>query len=150
MTERILQAIALLAAFALGPQADAATGKFAFAVIAHPLTAEGGVSAIHAAIEQTDADNLAFVVANGIKAVDEPCTDTAYNRRKALLSSAKNGLVVSLAASDWATCRDENGKSAAIGRLTHLRDMFFPTNSRSAQPGFLWCANRQTRNSALM
>jgi hypothetical protein len=126
MTERILQVIVLLAAFTLEPQADAATGKFAFAVIAHPLTAAGGVSAIHAAIEQTDADNLAFVVANGIKAADEPCTDTAYNHRKALLSSAKNGLIVSLAASDWATCRDEHGKSAAIGRLTRLRDMFFP------------------------
>jgi hypothetical protein len=126
MTERILQAVALLAAFALGPQANAATGKFAFGVIAHPLTAVGGESAIRTAIEQTDADNLAFVVANGIKATDEPCTDTAYNRRKALWGSAKNGLIVSLAASDWATCRDEHGKSAAIGRLTRLRDMFFP------------------------
>jgi hypothetical protein len=126
MTRCRLNAIALLAAFALAPHAGAATKKFAFGVIAHPLTAVGAESAIRTAIEQTDADNLAFVVANGIKAADEPCTDTAYNRRKALLGSAKNGLIVSLAESDWAPCKDENGKSAAIGRLSRLRDMFFP------------------------
>lgn len=121
-----LRILALYGALALAPHATAATGKFSFGVIAHPLNAADAESVLHTAIEETDADNLAFVVANGIKAADEPCTDAAYGRRKALLDNAKNGLIVSLAASDWAACKEEDGKSAAIGRLSRLRELFFP------------------------
>jgi len=126
MNERMLRILILCALLAHGLPASAATEKFGFAVISPPLGAAESESALHAAIEATDAKNLAFVVANGIKSVEEPCTDETYSRRKNLLDSAKNGLIVSLAASDWAYCRDENGKSAAIGRMTRMREMFFP------------------------
>lgn len=117
----------LLSCVALAqPAAFAAEREdFSFAVISPPWKGATAETAQHAAIEDTDADNLAFVVANGIKAADEPCTDRIYLQRKSLLQSAKNGLVVSLAASDWADCRSESGKPSAIGKLNRLRDLFF-------------------------
>lgn len=103
----------------------AATGAFSFGVIAHPFKGTQDESVLRESIAETDADNLAFVVSNGIKARSESCNDDVYNARKALLNSAKNGLIVSLAASDWTDCKGENGKSAAIGRLNRLRELFF-------------------------
>ena len=108
----------------IGPAA-ANPNTFSFGVVAPPYRAVDGGSVLRAAIAETDADNLAFVVVNGIKAADEPCTDNLYQRRKALLDSAKNGLIVSLAGSDWTACKHANGRSAAIGRLNRLRDLFF-------------------------
>lgn len=126
MNERMVRTLILCAMLAYGLPASATAGKFGFAVISPPLADVGSESALRAAIEATDTKNLAFVVANGIKSAAEPCTDETYSRRRTLLDSAKNGLIVSLAASDWAYCRDENGKSAAIGRMTRMREMFFP------------------------
>ncbi|MFT5533368.1 MAG: hypothetical protein ACI8WM_002257 [Burkholderiaceae bacterium] len=77
------------------------------------------------AITETDDANLAFVVVNGIKAVDAQCSDEIYLERKILLDSAKNGVIISLAGSDWTTCRNTAGQSIAIERLTRLRDLFF-------------------------
>lgn len=105
--------------------ASAQPKEFSFGVIAHAFKAEPDESALRDAISETDEDNLAFVVANGIKASSEPCSDKVYNRRKALLDDAKNGLILSLAASDWADCKRENGRSAAMERLNRLRDLFF-------------------------
>jgi hypothetical protein len=112
-----------LALHALSPLA--APNEFSFGVIAHPAQGAADEAVLREAIADTDADNLAFVVANGIKAASEPCSDSVYSRRRALLNSAKNGLIVSLAASDWTECRSANGKSAAIGRLNRLRELFF-------------------------
>jgi len=106
---------------------SAATTRFSFAVIPHPAVAARAEAGLREAIRETDADDLAFVVANGIKAADEPCSDALYAERAALLKSAQNGLVVSLAATDWTGCKDENGRSAAIGRLSRLRDLLFPS-----------------------
>ncbi len=126
MNERMIRILILCAMLAYGLPARAATEKFSFGVISPSPSTTEGESVLRAAIEETDAENLAFVVANGVKSAEEPCNDEAYGRRKTLLDSAKNGLIVSLAASDWAYCRDENGKSAAIGRMTRMREMFFP------------------------
>lgn len=105
--------------------ATAEPREFSFGVIDHPFKAATSESVLREAIAETDSDNLAFVVANGIKANAEPCTDEIYIRRKELLDSAKSGLIVSLAASDWAECKSPNGRSAAIGKLNRLRDLFF-------------------------
>lgn len=99
--------------------------EFSFGAIAPAFNSGPDESILRMAIAETDADNLAFVVANGIKANTEPCSDMLYTRRKSLLDEAKNGLVLSLAANDWIDCKRENGKSAAIERLNRLRDMFF-------------------------
>src|SRR5689334_6651999 len=96
--------------------AQAQPGAFSFGVIAHAFKAAPEETALSDAIAETDADNLAFVVANGIKASDEPCSDAVYNHRKALLNQAKNGLILSLTASDWTGCKRSNGRSAAMDR----------------------------------
>jgi len=110
----------------LGALPAPAAPAFNFAVIPHPADAAGADVGLREAIRETDARNLAFVVANGIKAADESCSDTLYEDRKKLLQRAQNGLVVSLAASDWTACKEENGESAAIGRLSRLRELLFP------------------------
>jgi hypothetical protein len=125
MKRKLLRSLLLCAVLAHTCLSAAEQTEFSFGVISHPLKSAPDDAVLRDAIEQTDSDNLAFVVANGIKAVDEPCTDNLYARRKALLHGAKNGLVVSLAASDWVECKNENGKSTAIGKLNHLRDLFF-------------------------
>lgn len=99
--------------------------EFSFGVIAQPFKAAEDESVLRETIAETDADNLAFVVANGIKSADEPCTDTMYKRRKEILDSAKNGLIVSLAGSDWSECKNAHGRSAAVERLNRLRELFF-------------------------
>lgn len=71
------------------------------------------------------ADTASFVVANGIKANTEPCSDELYLQRKALYEKAKPGLVVSLGANDWAECMRSSGESAAVERLQRLREIFF-------------------------
>lgn len=106
-------------------QVAAQPAAFSFGVLAHPFRAATDETALSETIAETDADNLAFVVANGIKANVEPCTDSLYQRRKALLDSAENGLIVSLAGSDWVDCRNSHGRSAAIERLNHIREVFF-------------------------
>jgi hypothetical protein len=126
MNERMLRILILCAVFACGLSASAATGKFSFGVISLPPNTAEGESVLRAAIEETNSENLAFLVANGVKSAAESCNDETYSRRRSLLDSAKNGLIVSLAASDWAYCKEENGKSAAIGRMTRMREMFFP------------------------
>jgi len=118
--------VALAGAVLLNMQAAIAQPvEFSFGVIAHPFRVTTDESALRQAITETDADNLAFVVANGIKASAEPCTDTLYQHRKELLDSAKNGLIVSLAGSDWQDCRNSHGRSAAVERLNHVRELFF-------------------------
>jgi hypothetical protein len=103
----------------------AATSTFSFGVIPHPFKAAQDDSILRQSIADTDSENLAFVVANGIKARTESCNDNVYNGRKALLGSAENGLIVSLAASDWTDCKSRNGRSTAIARLNRLRELFF-------------------------
>jgi hypothetical protein len=124
MKTRLLPCLGLCAMLALAPHAFAGPGTFSFGVIAPSLT-HSSDDELRDAIETSDAENLTFVVANGIKTTNEACTDNVYSRRKALFQEAKNGLIVSLAGSDWADCKGENGKSAAIGKLNRLRELFF-------------------------
>jgi hypothetical protein len=42
-----------------------------------------------------------------------------------LFNGAKNGVIVSLAGSDWTECKTANQRSAAIGRLSRIRELFF-------------------------
>jgi hypothetical protein len=100
------------------------SARFSFGVIAKPLNSQTDSALLKESLAESDADNLAFVVVNGIKPGNEPCTDTIYQERKSLFDAAKNGLVVSVAASDWATCRDGN-RSIAFEQMNRLRDMFF-------------------------
>ena len=98
---------------------------FSFGVIAKPLKATAGENMVRDAIVESDAANLAFVVANGIKAGDENCSDEVYNNRRAMFDKAKNGLIVSIAASDWVQCVNAANRSISTERLSRLRDVFF-------------------------
>jgi hypothetical protein len=116
-------AVVLLAAAA--PLFAASSGDFGFGVIAHAFKDTSDESALREAIASTDAENLAFVVANGIKSAKEPCGDGLYLHRKDLLAKAKNGLIVSLAGSDWIGCTSEDGQPVPLERLNRLREIFF-------------------------
>lgn len=117
MLHRLLAAALLLAAVT----AHAAQNGFQIGVIAHPVDDAN----LRRILNEADADNLAFVVAGGIKPADAPCSDEIYERRKRLFDSSKNGLFVSVAASDWSDCRYSNGRTAAIERLNRIRELFF-------------------------
>ncbi len=98
---------------------------FSFGVLAKPLKASAGENMVRDAIAETDVDNLAFIVANGVKASDESCSDEAYKDRRSLFDSAKNGLIISATASDWTQCVDAKNRSISAERLSRLREVFF-------------------------
>lgn len=121
--------------------------SFSFGVIGHPFRTTTDEATLRAAISQTDDENLAFVVTNGIKSEQEPCSDKLYQQRKVLLNGAKNGLIVSPSASDWVGCKNESGRSTSFERLNRLRELFFgddfslgdtriPLNRQSTSPKF--------------
>ena len=101
---------------------------FSFGVIAQPVVMAADDTRLKEAIAASDGDSLAFVVMNGIKSATEPCSDKFFFKRKEVFQSAKNGLIVSLAASDWSACRNDSGQSLAIERLSRVRDLFFETD----------------------
>lgn len=105
--------------------AYAQNGDLSFVVISPSSQSTFDEGALHTAIEASDNDNLAFVVVNGIKASSEPCNDTLYKHRKTILHGAKNGVIVSLTARDWASCKNAGGKSAATAKLNVLRELLF-------------------------
>lgn len=120
-----LLSIALLGAALCAAPATRAQDSFNFGVIGHSFSGNPDEGVLRRALDQSDADNLAFVVVNGIKSAAEPCSDALYSARRDLLNEAENGVIVSLAASDWVGCRNKNG-SVAIERLNRVRDLFFP------------------------
>lgn len=66
-----------------------------------------------------------FIVLNGIKSNAEPCSDDVFSDRKNLLNEVNRPIIVSLAASDWAYCKNTRGDSIAIERLIRLREILF-------------------------
>lgn len=124
MTRRWLAGLAVLIAVQAAP-ARAQPEAISFGVIGHTFRKSADESLLRRAIAESDADNLGFVVVNGVKSASEPCSDALYEQRLALLSRAKNGVVLSLAGSDWADCRRDNGRSVAMERLTRVRDVYF-------------------------
>ena len=111
-----------------GASTTARAADFSFGVIGQAFNRTNGETALQTALTESDADNLAFVVVNGIKSAKEPCTDQLYTRRRALLEAAQNGVIMSLAASDWVSCKNASGKSAAIERLNQVRELFYDSN----------------------
>ena len=124
---RLLAVAAMLAASMSAARSQPLV--FSFGVISQAGVGAAGAddSRLKEAIAGSDADSLAFVVMNGIKTATEPCSDKFYFRRKETFQSAKNGVIVSLAASDWSACRTDGGASLAIERLNRVRELFFET-----------------------
>ena len=122
--KKLLSLILLGTALCATP-ASWAQDSFNFGVVGHSFSGSPDEGVLRRALDESDADNLAFVVVNGIKSAAEPCSDALYSARRDLLKEAENGIIVSLAASDWVGCRNKNG-SVAIERLNRMRDLFFP------------------------
>jgi hypothetical protein len=116
--------------FGLGTPAQAT--DFSFGVIGRPFVHNkndaSAESALHDALDESDADNLAFVVVNGIKTASEPCSDQLYLQRRGMLEDAQNGVIMALAANDWVSCKDKAGKSTAIERLNQIRELFYDSD----------------------
>lgn len=125
MTSSLCRMLVLCMMLTPASGAIADSTAFSFGVIPREITGTSEDSALREAIEGSGAENLAFVVANGVKAAEQDCSDSVYSRRKTLLQTSKHGLVLSLAGSDWATCRSSNGRSVAAARLARLRELFF-------------------------
>ncbi len=121
--KKLLSLVLLGAALCAAP--SWAQDSFHFGVIGHSFSGSPDEGVLRRALDESDADNLAFVVVNGVKSAAEPCSDALYSARRDLLKEAENGVIVSLAASDWVGCRNKNG-SVAIERLNRVRDLFFP------------------------
>lgn len=104
---------------------SAAARSFEFGVIGHPLQHGRDEAALKRAITEVAQTNPAFVVATGIKAVNEPCSDKLYAQRRELLNESSAPMIVSLAGSDWSACLNSAGRSNAIERLNRLREVFY-------------------------
>ena len=117
----------LLAALLFGVlPSRAGAAEFAFGVIGQSIKTPNDAMPLVQAIAESDADNLAFVVANGFKRADESCSDELYQQRYNVLANAKNGLILALAAGDWSECKSRSGHADGIARLGRLRELFFP------------------------
>lgn len=123
---RALHIAAIAAAFALAqPWAQARTadeGSYGFAAIGHT---NGNEKQLAEAIRDAGKARVEFIVANGVKGAQEPCSDRLYTERRTLMNASRRPLVVSLAASDWTACRNSAGRSNAIERLNRLRELYF-------------------------
>jgi hypothetical protein len=98
---------------------------FQFAVIGHSFKSDADEAVLKRAIADATQANPAFVVATGIKAAGEPCSDKLYAQRRALLDESAPPMIVSLAGSDWSACVNSLGRSNAIERLNRLRELFY-------------------------
>ncbi|MES2740131.1 MAG: hypothetical protein V4754_04175 [Pseudomonadota bacterium] len=119
-----LLAAALTACLAHGAPAGAGE-PFQFGVIGHPFKGGADEGALRLALKENEHAKAAFVVANGLKAKGESCSDQLYSQRKQVLDESAAPLVLSVAASDWSECKNSLGRTAAIDRLNRLREVFF-------------------------
>ena len=97
-----------------------------FGVIGHSFSNQGGEAQLKKSLGKMNDAALAFVVATGVKAAGEPCTDVLYGRRRDLFEDAARPVVVMPAASDWADCKNAAGRPIAIERLNRLRELLYP------------------------
>ena len=87
------------------------------------------------AIAHAQTNEAAFIVVNGLKRSSEPCNETLYQQRIDLLKQATVPVIFSMAATDWAYCRDRQNRPAGSVWLNLLREKFagdIGTQSNSA------------------
>ena len=128
-------------ASAANPAPGTRGAPFQFSVIGHVWRDSGGgvgssgdEAALRRALADAGAAGPAFIVATGVKAGAEPCSDKLYGQRRQLFNEVEVPLIVSLAGSDWTECLNSAGRSNAIERLNRLRELLF-TDSQSLGGG---------------
>ncbi|WP_187358716.1 hypothetical protein [Pseudoduganella aquatica] len=108
---------------------------FVFSAIGHAFKAGADEALLKRAITEASQDKPVFIVATGIKAAGEPCSDKLYAQRKEVLDESPRPIIVSPAGTDWTACRNSAGRSNAIERLNRIREVFYPSNeSLGLQP----------------
>jgi hypothetical protein len=120
-----LASMAPVTAHAAQPSPAPSPRAFQFGVIGHAFKAAADEAVLKRAIADTAQADPAFIVATGIKAAAEPCSDRLYAQRRELLNESAQPLIVSLAGSDWSACLNSAGRSNAIERLNRLRELFY-------------------------
>lgn len=101
-------------------------GDFSFALIGHSFRHDGGDADLRRLLAEATQAEPAFIIATGIKSAGEACSDRLYQERRNLMAAVERPLVLLPAGSDWADCRNSNGKSNAVERLNRIRELFFP------------------------
>ena len=116
---------ALLAVHAACAGAPKAPAETRFGVIGHSFSNRGGDAQLERALAKTRNAGLAFVVATGLKATAEPCTDSLYTHRHDMFADLHLPVIVVPAASDWAECKNAGGRLVGIERLNRLRELLY-------------------------
>jgi hypothetical protein len=129
-------ATALACAGWLPLNAHAAGTHYAFAVLGSTLQSTADEAPTQRLIDAIGRDSqIAFIVYDGnLKSGDEPCRDSLFEAREALLQASKPALVFIPGQHDWADC----GTAAAGGfdpveRLDQLRQTLFTDQSSMGQ-----------------
>lgn len=120
-----LAAAACMLAVAAPAAAHAPTDGHSFGVIGHSFAKGGDDERLKQSIEESSESALAFVVLTGIKAANEPCSDKLYLERRKLISNARRPMIVMPSATDWSSCKNSNGRTAAIERLNRVRELYY-------------------------
>lgn len=97
---------------------------FRFSVLMHMAEESTEDHAWHTAIDNAQTNEAAFIVVNGLKRSGERCNETLYQQRIDLLAQASAPVILSMAATDWAYCRDRQNRPAASVWLNLLREKF--------------------------
>lgn len=111
---------------------SAQTGSFYFTAMDQPASNNHGQ--LKKELARLKNSTPAFVVINGIKSNAESCEDDLYTERKELLNDVNHPVIVSLAASDWAYCKNSRGIPISIERLIRLREILFESGHSLGNP----------------
>lgn len=97
---------------------------FRFGVLMRVAEESNDEQAWRTAIEHAQTNEAAFIVVNGLKRSGERCSEALYQQRIDLLRQATVPVVLSMAATDWAYCRDRQNRPASLVWLNLLREKF--------------------------
>ncbi|MFC0692133.1 hypothetical protein [Paraburkholderia humisilvae] len=120
----------------LPQNAYAAAAHYAFAVVTSTLQSAADEAPTQRLIDAIGRDpQIAFIVYDGnLKSGNEPCRDSLYETREALLQAAKPALVFIPGQHDWADCNTAAaGSFDAVERLDQLRQTLFTDDSSMGQ-----------------
>ncbi len=108
---------------------------FRFSVLMRVAEESNEDHAWRTAIEHAQTNEATFIVVNGLKRSGERCSEALYQQRIDMLKQATVPVILSMAATDWAYCRDRQNRPASLVWLNLLREKFasdFSTQGSSA------------------
>jgi hypothetical protein len=109
---------------------------FRFSVLMHMSDESNEDDGWRMAIEHAQTTEAAFIVVNGLKRSGDRCSETLYQQRLDLLKQATVPVILSMAATDWAYCRDRQNRPAGVVWLNLLREKFAGNTSTQNNAAF--------------